>query len=161
MQQYNLCQRGSVTLSPSVAARILEWREAFDLCELLPSVRQHGDFSLNNLLFSDVSVHVIDFDEFGTTLMPLHDAFGLALSVALSQGSRCPLTLSECIELSVGPSLTSGLIRRDQLPGLLLHHLLWRINDCRGLERRQPLQQILIRWVEELAATPASFLTAS
>ena len=58
---------------------------------------QHGDFSLNNLLVSPESIAIIGFDEFGRTRDPLHDVFGLALSVRVSQGDRCRLTARECI----------------------------------------------------------------
>ena len=48
--------------------------------------------------------------------------------------------------------------RADAMPALLMHHLLWRVNQCDGLERREPLRRALLRWAEELAATPDSFM---
>jgi hypothetical protein len=44
------------------------------------------------------------------------------------------------------------------MPALLMHHLLWRVNQCDGLERREPLRRALLRWTEELAANPEAFL---
>ena len=69
--------------------------------------------SLNNLLVSETAVSVIDFDEFGGTLVPLHDAFGLALSVPLSQSDSCPLSFAECVALS---SSRRGRTRRWTRP---------------------------------------------
>jgi hypothetical protein len=39
-----------------------------------------------------------------------------------------------------------------------MHHLLWRINQCHGLERRGALRHILLGWADELAAAPKRFL---
>jgi hypothetical protein len=39
-----------------------------------------------------------------------------------------------------------------------MHHLLWRINQCHGLERRAALRQILVGWAGDLAAAPQHFL---
>ena len=86
--------------SEPVLARIRTWSQTLDAVGPMRSCWQHGDFSLNNLLVSETAVSVIDFDEFGGTLVPLHDAFGLALSVPLSQSDSCPLSFAECVALS-------------------------------------------------------------
>ena len=44
----------------------------------------------------------------------------------------------------------------SHLPALLMHHLLWRINQCHGLERRAALKRTLLGWVDQLAAAPAA-----
>jgi hypothetical protein len=110
---------------------------------------------------SDTAVSVIDFDEFGGTLVPLHDAFGLALSVRLSQSDHCPLSFADCIAQCVEPARQDEQVDTAYLPGLLMHHLLWRINQCHGLERRAPLKRTLLGWVVELAETPSAFGLAS
>src|SRR5205085_11866953 len=101
---------------------------------------QHGDFSLNNLLVAPESMAIIDFEEFGRTLVPLHDAFGLALSVVLSQEERCPLSLSECITECLQLACADEGAE-DQTSGLLMHHLLWRINESIGSPRRDTLRR--------------------
>jgi phosphotransferase family enzyme len=160
-RQAALCNRDARQLSEPVLDRIRALSQALDTAGPMRSCWQHGDFSLNNLLVSETAVSVIDFDEFGGTLAPLHDAFGLALSVPLSQSDSCPLTLAECITQCVEPARRDERIAAEHLPGLLMHHLLWRINQCHGLERRNALKRVLLGWVVELAETPAAFGFAS
>jgi len=147
-----------VSLSEVVLQRIEQWSVEADRGGALNGCCQHGDFSLNNLLVSPHSIAIIDFDEFGRTRVPLHDVFGLALSVRLSQGDRCPLSARECIRLCVTAARAVDDVRRETMPALLMHHLLWRVNQCDGLERREPLRRALLRWTEELAANPELFL---
>jgi Phosphotransferase enzyme family len=155
-RQVALCNRDARLLNEPVLERIRAWSQELDAAGPMASCWQHGDFSLNNLLVSDSSVSVIDFDEFGGTLVPLHDAFGLALSVPLSQSESCPLTFPECIAQCVEPARRDERISTGHLPGLLMHHLLWRINQCHGLERRAPLERILLGWVVDLANAPSA-----
>ena len=89
-----LCSRDdSAAERPGAGAASATWSQELDAAGPMASCWQHGDFSLNNLLVAETTVSVIDFDEFGGTLVPLHDAFGLALSVPLSQNESCPLSL--------------------------------------------------------------------
>jgi len=122
---------------------------------------RHGDFSVNNLLIGDTSVGIIDFDEFGETMMPLHDEIGLALSLPLSQQGVCPLSVRECLEICVTPAIARGDVAAPAVPGLLLHHLLWRIERCRAWQTRERLRATLARYVSELLAHPQSLLTAN
>ncbi len=124
----------------------------------IDGVWQHGDFSLNNLLVSNDRLAVIDFDEFGGTLMPLHDEFGLALSVCLTQRDRSPLSRASCIRTCVTPAIEEAGITPEQVPALLFHHLLWRIDQCTGVPRRSALRKTLVTWTEELALAPETFL---
>jgi phosphotransferase family enzyme len=157
-RQAMLSRFRGVTLSERVLQRIDEWSAAADRDGALRGCCQHGDFSLNNLLVSPQSMAIIDFDEFGRTRVPLHDVFGLALSVRLSQGDRCQLTTRECISRCVAASVADEEVPAAAMPALFLHHLLWRVNQCDGLQRREPLRRALIGWAEELAVSPAAFL---
>ena len=121
------------------------------------SFSQHGDYSLNNLLVDRQSISVIDFDEFGLTMAPLHDAFGLALSFALSQDVPT-LPRVELIRECVRRAVASTPVDERLWPGLLLHHLLLRINQCHGAHRRARLRRILLDWTDELARTSQAFL---
>jgi hypothetical protein len=47
---------------------------------------------------------------------------------------------------------------RDAVPGLLLHHLLWRIDRCRQWPARAGLHATLIRYVGELLTDPRAIL---
>ena len=157
-RQRRRVQASGLSLSPRVAERAAEWSVVFRAAPPLASVSQHGDFSLNNLLVAHDRLGIIDFDEFGATQMPLHDVFGLALSVALSQETRCPLSRAECIALCCKASAQSSSATRAQLPGLLLHHLLWRIAQCDGLPRRAALRRVLLTWLDEFVVAPECFL---
>ena len=157
-RQVRLLELRDISLSALALRRIEEWGGVFGSPDSRLGMWQHGDFSLNNLLVSTDSLAVIDFDEFGSTLVPLHDAFGLALSLPLSQEGRCPLSRIDCVRACVEPSLTAGAVAAEHLPGLLMHHLLWRINQCHGLDRRAALRRILLGWVEDLASAPEAFL---
>jgi Phosphotransferase enzyme family len=156
-RQLRLFELRNISLSALTLRRVEEWGEVFGGDDL-PGIWQHGDFSLNNLLVSSDSLAVIDFDEFGSTLTPLHDAFGLALSLPLSQDERCPLSRIDSIRTCVERSLMDSAVVGEYLPGLLMHHLLWRINQCHGLERRAALRRILLGWVEDMASAPEAFL---
>jgi hypothetical protein len=157
-RQVSLLELRDISLSALALRRAEEWGEVFGGLDSQPGIWQHGDFSLNNLLVSADSLAVIDFDEFGSTLVPLHDAFGLALSLPLSQEGRCPLSRIDCVRACMERNLMGGAIAAEHLPGLLMHHLLWRINQCHGLERRAALHRILLGWVEDLASAPEAFL---
>lgn len=155
-RQAALCNRDARLLSEPVVECIRKWSYLLDAAGPMPACWQHGDFSLNNLLVSDTAVSVIDFDEFGGTLVPLHDAFGLALSVPLSQNGSCPLSFAQCVAACVEPARQDEQVAAEQLAPLLMHHLLWRINQCQGLERRSALKRILLGWVVDLATSPSA-----
>lgn len=157
-RQVSLCQSRGITLGRAALARADAWGVDASAAGPLPTCWQHGDFSLNNLLVASDSVAIIDFEEFGGTSVPLHDAFGLALSVTLSQGSDCTLPLQECIRACVNTAVADEAVAPGCIPALLLHHLIWRVNQCHGLPRRAPLRQTLLKWIEQLAVAPQSFL---
>lgn len=158
VRQVKLLESRGISLSVGVQRCVKEWVKVFGANEFRPSIWQHGDFSLNNLLIARDSMAVIDFDEFGGTLVPLHDAFGLALSFPLSQERSCLLALVDCVMACVEQNLTDGTIAKVQLPGLLMHHLLWRINQCHGLVGRAALRRVLLGWVDDLARAPEMFV---
>jgi hypothetical protein len=161
-RQAAICRHNGTPLGADVFRRVREWNDTVGATVgPLRTVQQHGDFSLNNLLVFHDSIAIIDFEEFGATLVPLHDAFGLALSVTLSQHEQCPLSLADSLGVCVRRSLTEAAIEPKHLPGLLMHHLIWRINQCHDVERRLPLQNILCGWARDLAGRPEMFFPAS
>ncbi len=157
-RQAAMCRRSGTPLADQVFRRVDEWSQALrDGVGSIPVWWQHGDFSLNNLLVSADSVAIIDFEEFGGTHVPLSDGFGLALSVPLSQDGRCPLSIRECLAECVEQARLDEGIEAAYLPSLLMHHLLWRINQCHGIDRRSRLRDILLGWARELADSPGLF----
>jgi Phosphotransferase enzyme family len=157
-RQVALCRSRDIALGAATLERAKEWGRDATAAGPLATCWQHGDFSLNNLLVAADSVAIIDFEEFGGTSVPLHDAFGLALSVTLSQGEECTLPRQECIRACVNTAVADEAVEPGCIPALLLHHLLWRVNQCHGLPRRAPLRQTLLTWIEQLAVAPQSFL---
>ncbi|HKB12337.1 MAG TPA: phosphotransferase [Vicinamibacterales bacterium] len=157
-RQLALCRDRGIAIGSAALARAGEWGRDAAAAGPLATCWQHGDFSLNNLLVASDSVAIIDFEEFGGTSMPLHDAFGLALSVTLSQGGECTLPQQECIRACVSTAAADEAIEPECIPALLLHHLLWRVNQCHGLPRRAPLARTLLAWIDQLAGAPRSFL---
>ena len=120
---------------------------------------QHGDFCVNNLLLTSDTLGIIDFEEFGETAMPLHDQFSLALSLhdfAPARGHRSDVAaiVAACIQ----PTLVWHSWLAPHVIGLFLHHLLWRINQCRSRPARATLCRDLIELLEAVAAAPATFL---
>jgi hypothetical protein len=148
--------------SPSapVVRNIRRWVDELSGFPPMIAVSQHGDFSLNNLMVGRDSISIIDFEEFAVTSVPLHDAFGLALSFPMSQNGRCPITLRECIEVCIGgPSVVRSYDPRV-LRGLLLHHLLSRINRSRHQPARARLRATLTSLAERVALDPDNGLSA-
>jgi hypothetical protein len=135
------------------------WIDPLDRLGPVSTAYQHGDFSVNNLLIGDASIGIIDFDEFGETMMPLHDEIGLALSLPLSQPGVCSVSVRECLEVCVTQAVRRGAVPAAAVPGLLLHHLLWRIERCRAWPTRERLRATLAGYVRELLASPQALLT--
>jgi hypothetical protein len=141
-----------------LSSKAAPWIDSLDRLGPIVTAYRHGDFSVNNLLIGDAQIGIIDFDEFGETMMPLHDEIGLALSLPLSQEGACPLSVRECLEVCVTPAITRGDVPAAALPGLLLHHLLWRIERCRDWPTRARLRATLTGYVRELLANPDGLL---
>lgn len=107
-------------------------------------VWQHGDFCVNNLLIAPTSLAIIDFEEFGATSVPLHDEIGLGLS--LHEFSSAEYTwkgAGQCIRACVDPTLRKWPQLSAYLPAFILHHLVWRINQCHERPRRQAVRALL------------------
>jgi hypothetical protein len=157
--QARACVDGGLTLDPAVISLVMRRAERLDDCVTM-SHWQHGDFSLNNLLISPDSVGIIDFDEIGETSMPLHDEFGLALSMRLSQEGACDLPWASCLEACVRYAAERGGYDDQTVEGLLLHHLLWRIRRSLASPARAALRQSLLAILDSFVANRGAWLTA-
>lgn len=115
---------------------------------------QHGDFCLNNLIIDDTKIHIIDFEDFGMTCMPLHDQFTLALSFhqLLPQSGRGTISgaINACINDALAPTLQDASI----LHGLFLHHLLLRLGAWSQSEKRIQYRQWLLSILENFIHSP-------
>jgi aminoglycoside phosphotransferase (APT) family kinase protein len=143
---------------PAVISFVLRRAERLDDLGAMESHWQHGDFSLNNLLVSPQSAGIIDFDEFGETCMPLHDEFGLALSMRLSQDGACGLSWSACLEACVRDAAERAGYDRLTVEGLLLHHLLWRVRRSLASPARKALRSSLVAILDGFARNPDGWL---
>lgn len=145
--------------NPRLADAIASCIDAVDGAPAMTAVAQHGDFSLNNLMVAPDGMAVIDFEEFGLTRVPLHDAIGLGLSFSMSQDDRCPISVRDCVERCIGGPRAAGTFDPAVLRALLLHHLLWRINQSQGLPARARLRKTLTSLVERIALAPGNGLS--
>jgi hypothetical protein len=151
-RQTMLCELNGIHLSGQTHESIDATAELLDSLGRRRHFHQHGDYCINNLLVSRFGIAVIDFEEFGGTMMPWHDEIGLALSLnELSpQGARplseavCAVPMPEYVEW---PKPTES----DVFRGFILHHLLWRINQCIDRPTRMPMRSSLARAVEQFA----------
>jgi phosphotransferase family enzyme len=158
--QARACVDGGVAFDPAVIPLVMRRAERLDDCGVMASQWQHGDFSLNNLLISPGSAGIIDFDEIGETSMPLHDEFGLALSMRLSQEGACDLPWSSCLDACVRYPAERGGYDDQTVEGLLLHHLLWRIRRSLASPARAALRESLVKILDAFVANPGAWLTA-
>jgi aminoglycoside phosphotransferase len=150
-KQAKICREGGTPLTKTTESRIVEASEALDDLGEMECVWQHGDFCLNNVLISGSRVSIIDFDEFGGTVMPLHDEIGLDLSLQDLASSKNFGSLNEIIDSF--KSYRGRIIAAEHFSGLYLHYILWRINQCRDYPTRAQVKQALLAKLE--ISTPA------
>lgn len=118
---------------------------------------QHGDFCVNNLIFDEQLTYLIDFDEFGDTCTPLHDAVGLAFSLSeYLQEAEFWNILKRCIRET--PYHTFD---RTQVHALVLNHLLYCLQKTIGVVRRKKRQGELMAVIQTVllhfSQNPACF----
>ncbi len=144
-QSYRQCVAAGTILP--VGTEILVERFCQSLEELgeISSFPQHGDFCLNNLIIGDTKMHVIDFEDFGITLMPFFDQFTLALSFYQLASKAVPVTLNSVIRDCLSEAFFRSEIDVSFLPGLFMYHLLLRLGawSQNRLEYRRWLLVIL------------------
>ncbi len=106
---------------------------------------QHGDFSVNNLLFRSDSAGIIDFEQFGRVYLPMHDEF-------LLMGSLLQLHDSPSIEFAKNlwsQILTSSRYDFSQnskaLDVLLMMHIMWWLIETHGQERRRKRRKTYLK----------------
>ncbi|WP_445426520.1 aminoglycoside phosphotransferase family protein [Alishewanella sp. HL-SH06] len=110
---------------------------------------QHGDFSLNNLLVGADSITIIDFEDFGMTLLPFYDEFNLALSLADENSDK--FSIKRLIASCVAPSLNQTDFNKQLLPMFFLGFLLTKLGSWSASEKRQPhrawLASVLVNYL--------------
>lgn len=104
---------------------------------------QHGDYCINNLIFAEEQTYIIDFEEFGDTLMPLQDEFSLALSFYIQRETQTLDLLSKDIDYCL-KGLDRNLIPLLSL--LFIYHLLFRL----GSWGENPNRSYICGWLQNI-----------
>lgn len=128
--------------APLAALGVIDWRY------------QHGDFCVNNLIFEEAEAVVIDLEEFGETLMPLHDEMSLAESLCdWQQRGLVRTEFNEVLKRCTEPEGQAFLRDDGVLTALRVHHLCFRINQCRSRPGRHSMAERLTQLLLEALDT--------
>jgi hypothetical protein len=119
---------------------------------------QHGDFGLNNLLFGENKISVIDLEDFGITAAPLYDEFTLALSLNTLALGRVRSTLATELSACAQPMKDRYSFNQRTIQALFLLHLLIRLGKWSNGEKRQPYRLKLLKILEQFTNNPDSFI---
>jgi hypothetical protein len=158
LQQLEICRRNGHVLSTCVVGRATECAGQLEALGCCPFPWQHGDYCFNNLLVAPDRLGLIDFEEFGSTAVPLQDELSLAFSAdgymrGLPGSPPLRAQITTCVE-----ACDSTPTSAPSLEGLLFHHLLWRLNQCAARPRRSAMADALERHLCSLAADPGGYL---
>jgi hypothetical protein len=119
---------------------------------------QHGDFSLNNLLFEEDKVSVIDLEDFGITVIPLYDEFTLALSLSTLAPSSVQSSVAKELAACTRPIKLRYSFNQKTIQALFLCHLLLRLGAWSSGEKRQPYRQRLLHLLEQFTNNPDAYV---
>lgn len=158
---YKKCTATGLEISDMLNSQVDLMSCQLDTMGMISVYPQHGDYCLNNLIIDDNKMHVIDFEDFGMTTMPLHDEFSLALST-YSQSPR-NITTSLLNELDVCSNLGAKDFGIDSAmrPAFFMHHLLLRLGGWSHPERRGEYRRWLISILDDFISDPHLFFNQS
>jgi hypothetical protein len=136
---------------PKVIARAEKAVRALSSLGVVRCQWQHGDYCFNNMLVSPDRIGVIDFEEFGNTLMPLHDELSLVFSThAFMQRHQGAPPLGGLLDECFASGRRRWNLDSASLEGLLWHHLLWRLRQCETRPKRAEMAVVLRRQLTQL-----------
>lgn len=121
---------------------------------------QHGDFSLNNLLFEENKISVIDLEDFGITAMPLYDEFTLALSLHTLALDRVKSSLAIELAACTQSMKYRHSFNQKTIQALFLFHLLLRLGAWSSADKRQPYRQKLLHLLEQYVDKPDAYISS-
>lgn len=119
---------------------------------------QHGDFSLNNLLFEENKISVIDLEDFGITAIPLYDEFTLALSLNTLAPKRVNSSLANELTACTQSMKHQYSLSGKTIQALFLCHLLVRLGAWSSAEKRQPYRQKLLHLLKQYTNNPSTYI---
>ena len=156
--QLELLSAGDRAVPPAVVAAVRNCADRLQALGEIDWFWQHGDFCVNNLLVAPAGLGIIDFEEFGATAAPLHDEIGLGLSIhACSSTGEDWDGARQHVRACVAPTLRAHPQLTVHLPGLFVHHVVWRMNQCRDRPRRSAIRARLARMLAAFAESPNPF----
>lgn len=120
---------------------------------------QHGDFCINNILHDQERTHLIDFEDFGKTSMPLHDNFSLALSFFHIQGSTNFKDLTNEINLCLSYSKLSPNFSKEVISALFFYHLMFRLGSWSNKETRSNYKKWILIILDIFLTNYSEFLS--
>jgi len=151
-RSYQECIEIDVDLPASTQKLVEKFSKPLDQLGEISWFFQHGDFCLNNLIINDVKMHIIDFEDFGVTSMPLFDQFTLALSFYQVMRRKAPVKLSNVMKECLGEAVFRSELDVSCLPGLFLHHLLLRLGSWS--QNRIEYRHWLLAILEDFSHSP-------
>lgn len=99
---------------------------------------QHGDFGINNLLFDQYSAGIVDFEQFGRVLLPLHDEFLLTGSLLSLHPERDVNTDRNLWQEIFEHSRYHDVLGPDTIGPLFLMSIMWWILETDEKTHRTP-----------------------
>lgn len=118
-------------------------------------IKQHGDFCLNNLLVAEHSLTIIDFEDFGITMMPLYDEFNLALTL-LSDGV-VSTDVKQLFAKCTAPGLKHYQLQPQWMPGLFFCFLLLKLGPWSLPAKRQGHRAWLTKLLADFINQPEKY----
>jgi hypothetical protein len=151
-QCYRQCIDSGTKLPSGISEQIDILSSQLDKLGTINTYPQHGDFSINNLIIEDDKIHIIDFEDFGMTYMPLHDQFTLALSHFQLSPKFAKTSLGNEVNLCVIGHLELNRFSEKHLSGFFLHHLLFRLGAWS--QNRLPYREWLLTILDKFIESP-------
>lgn len=149
---FKKCIAAGTELPQQVKTQVEIMGKELDSLGTISAFPQHGDYCLNNLIIDVDAIHIIDFEDFGMTSMPLHDEFALALSMhSKSIATSLRHELNACTEVNLFN------INSTALPGFFMHHLLLRLGEWSKPIQRQKYREWLLSILDNFLLEPHSF----
>jgi hypothetical protein len=142
----------------SLAAFADSMAEELDRLGAWDGIFQHGDFGLNNMLFEENKISVVDLEDFGITVAPLYDEFTLALSL----NTLAPDSVKSSVAVELAACAQSIKHRysfnRKTIQALFLLYLLLRLGTWSNAEKRQFYRQKLLHFLKRYIDNPDAYI---
>jgi len=148
------CIASGTKLPQLLNQQVATMSQQLDSLGTLSTFPQHGDYCLNNLIIDTDDIHIIDFEDFGMTSMPLHDEFSLALSMYSKSSKNIDTSLQYELNTCTKKGAETLGIPVEMLPGFFMHHLLLRLGEWSLPTRRKQYREWLITILNDFIHEP-------